>query len=277
MLFERVVASVVSVQAERPGIAGAGQSPPTAASGLVIEHDGEVVTMANLIAGATSVTVTLQSGQRATAQVAGVDPVLGIALLRINGRHETPAAPLSDSATVRVGEEILAVGRVDGGETMMMTRGIVSRRSRSSQSFFGEPLIQTDAAIVPTMVGGPLVDHCGDVVALIVEGPGGAGRVGFAIPLNAVLEVTRALRSSGRVVRPWIGLHGRAVSADLAAVLRVAASSGYLVESVDNGSPADRAGIRGGHLPVTLQGEDYLLGGDVLTAIGNLPVRDEID
>ncbi len=277
VLLERVASSVVSVRAERRAPDGAASSAqPIAVSGLRLEHDGEVLTTAELITDAVSITVTFPSNRRARAEVNGVDPTLGIALLRAKTRQEPPIAPLGDAAAVRVGDEILAVGRVAGGETVM-TRGIVSRRSRAGQLFSEGSLIEIDAAIRPDMAGGPLVNRCGDVIALTLGVARGAGRGGFALPLNLVLEAARDLRTSGRVVRPWIGLRGRSVGPELASVFQVMPSRGYLVESVDPGSPADRAGIRGGQLPVTLQGEDYVLGGDVLTTIGDVPIRDEAD
>jgi putative serine protease PepD len=97
------------------------------------------------------------------------------------------------------------------------------------------------------------------------------------VPVNAARAVLRELRESGRVVRPWLGLQGRAVDAGLGSVVRMPVTPGYLVEVVFDGSPADEAGVRGGNLAVIVQGEEYLLGGDILTAIQGTPIRSHQD
>ncbi|MBI4592901.1 MAG: PDZ domain-containing protein, partial [Candidatus Rokubacteria bacterium] len=96
-------------------------------------------------------------------------------------------------------------------------------------------------------------------------------------PINAVKAILRDLRETGRVVRPWLGIQGRAVTSTLTSLVRLPLTPGYLVEVVYDGSPAEQAGVRGGHLSVVIQGEEFLLGGDVLTAIQGQPVRTHED
>jgi serine protease Do len=101
--------------------------------------------------------------------------------------------------------------------------------------------------------------------------------IGFAVPINAARAVLRELRDSGRVARPWLGMQGRAVETALGSVVRIPITPGYLVEVVFDGSPAEQAGIRGGNLAVVVQGEEYLLGGDIVTAIQGTPIRTHQD
>jgi S1-C subfamily serine protease len=138
-------------------------------------------------------------------------------------------------------------------------------------------MIQTDAPINPGNSGGPLVDRCGQVIGINTLISEDAQSIGFAVPINAARVALRELREAGRVVRPWLGMQGRAVDAALGAVVRMPITPGYLVEVVFEGGPAEQAGVRGGNLAIVVQGEEYLLGGDILTAIQGTPVRTHQD
>jgi len=138
-------------------------------------------------------------------------------------------------------------------------------------------MIQTDAPINPGNSGGPLVDRCGQVIGINTLISEDAQSIGFAVPINAAKGVLRELRESGRVVRAWLGMQGRAVETQLGAIVRMPITQGYLVEVVFDGSPADQAGVRGGNLAVVVQGEEYLLGGDIVTAIQGTPIRTHQD
>jgi S1-C subfamily serine protease len=208
--------------------------------------------------------------------VVGLDPVLDVALLRMETKASLPAARLGDSGTLRVGHEVVAIGSPIGLD-QTMTRGIVSGLNRLLPGAPDQPMIQTDAPINPGNSGGPLVDRCGAVVGINTFISEDAQNVGFAIPVNAVKGVLRDLRESGRVVRPWLGIQGRGVDSRLTALVRTPLTSGYLAETVYDGSPADRAGIQGGTLSIVIQGEEYLLGGDIVTAIQGHPVRNHDD
>jgi S1-C subfamily serine protease len=121
------------------------------------------------------------------------------------------------------------------------------------------------------------VDRCGNVIGINTLISEDAQSIGFAVPVNAAKAVLRDLREVGRVVRPWLGMQGRAVDHRLGAVVRLPVTPGYLVEVVYDGSPADRAGVRGGNLSVAVQGDEYLLGGDILTQINGTPIRSHQD
>ena len=275
-LFERVSPAVVSIQAMKINKARPQRRFETVVgSGLIIDK-AEVLTNAHVVDGAASLSVTLDSGAKVTARVLGLDAVLDIALLRLEGPGALPVAQLGDSSSVKVGDEVVAIGNPLGLD-QTMTRGIVSGLNRILPGLAEQPLIQTDAPINPGNSGGPLVDRCGHVVGINTLISEDAQSIGFAIPINAARSLLRDLRESGRVVRPWLGMQGRPIEASLGAVVRMPVTPGYLVEIVYDGSPAERAGVRGGTLAVVVQGEEYLLGGDIVTAIQGTPVRTHQD
>jgi S1-C subfamily serine protease len=272
VLFERVSPAVVSIQATKINKAKPTRRFETiVGSGMIIEKDGHVLTNAHVVDGAASLSVTLDHGIKASARILGIDPVLDVALIRVDGPNPLPVARLGDSSTVRVGDEVIAIGNPIGLD-QTMTRGIVSGLNRTLPGISDEPMIQTDAPINPGNSGGPLVDRCGQVIGINTLISEDAQSIGFAVPINAARAVLRELRESGRVIRPWLGLAGRSIDARLGALVRMPVTPGYLVEVVFDGSPADQAGVRGGNLAVIVQGEEYLLGGDILTAIQSTPI-----
>jgi S1-C subfamily serine protease len=276
-VFERVSPSVVSIQAMKINKAKPQRRFETVVgSGVIIDKDGQIVTNAHVVDGAASLSVTLDSGNRVTARILGLDPVLDVALLRVDAPNPLPVARLGDSGTIRVGDEVVAIGNPIGLD-QTMTRGIVSALNRLLPGISDEPMIQTDTPINPGNSGGPLVDRCGSVVGINTLISEDAQSIGFAVPVNAAKAILRDLREMGRVVRPWLGMQGRAVDNRLGAVVRMPVTPGYLVEVVYDGSPADRAGVRGGNLSIIVQGDEYLLGGDILTQINGTPIRSHQD
>ena len=276
-VFERVSPAVVSIQAMKINKAKPHRRFETiVGSGVIIDKDGQVLTNAHVVDGAASLTVTLDSGNKTAARILGMDPVLDVALLRVDSGAALPAARLGDSAAVKVGDEVVAIGNPIGLD-QTMTRGIVSGLNRLLPGVSDEPMIQTDAPINPGNSGGPLVDRCGVVVGINTLISEDAQSIGFAVPINAAKSILRDLREVGRVVRPWLGMQGRAVDNKLGGIVRMPVTPGYLVEVVYDGSPADRAGVRGGNLSVVVQGDEYLLGGDILTEISGTPIRSHLD
>jgi S1-C subfamily serine protease len=276
-LFERVSPAVVSIQARKINKAKPHRRFETiVGSGVIIEKDGQVLTNAHVVDGAVSLQVTLDAGNHHAAKLMGIDPVLDLALVRIDTKVPLPAARLGDSSQLRVGDEVVAIGNPVGLD-QTMTRGIVSGLNRILTGVSDEPMIQTDAPINPGNSGGPLLDRCGAVIGINTFISEDAHAIGFAVPVNAAKTVLRELRETGRVVRPWLGLQGRGIDPRLPGIVRVPLTPGYLVEIVYDGSPADRAGLRGGNLSVIVQGEEYLLGGDIVTAIDRTPIRNHGD
>jgi len=276
-LFERVSPTVVSIQATKINKAKPQRRFETVVgSGVLIERDGQVLTNAHVVDGAASLSVTLDSGTKTPARVLGMDTVTDLALLRLEATSPLPAARLGDSSVLHVGDEVVAIGNPMGLE-QTMTRGIVSGLNRILPGLAEQPMIQTDAPINPGNSGGPLVDRCGAVVGINTFISEEANSIGFALPINAAKAVLRDLRETGRVTRPWLGLQGREIDAHATSLFRLPLAPGYLIEIVYDGSPAERAGLRGGTMSVVVQGEEYLVGGDVLTAIEGTSVRTHQD
>jgi S1-C subfamily serine protease len=272
-LFERLAPSVVSIQAMKINKTKSERRFETiVGAGVVVERDGQILTNAHVVDGAASVTVTMDGGSKLPARVVGLDPLLDLALVRVDAKGATRPARLGDSSSLRIGEEVVAIGTPVGLE-LTMTRGIVSGLNRILPGLPDQAMIQTDAAINPGNSGGPLANRCGAVVGINTFISEDAQSTGFAIPINAVKAVLKDLRDTGRVARPWLGIQGRAIDQRLMSLVRLPLAPGYLAEVVYDGSPAERAGIRGGDLSVVIQGEEYLLGGDVVTAIQGHPVR----
>ena len=272
-LFERVSPAVVSIQAIKINKAKPQRRFETVVgSGFLIDRDGQVLTNAHVIDGAASLTVTLDSGAKAPARVLGMDTVTDLALLQLEATSPLPVVRLGDSTALHVGDEVIAIGNPMGLE-QTMTRGIVSGLNRVLPGLAEQPMIQTDAPINPGNSGGPLLDRCGAVVGITTFISEEANSIGFALPINAAKAVLRDLRETGRVVRPWLGLQGREIDNSVTSILRMPLAPGYLIEVVYDGSPAERVGIRGGTLSVVVQGEEYLIGGDILTSIENTSIR----
>jgi len=275
-IFERVSPAVVSISSVRIN-KGRPQNRFTmvVGSGFILDAGGHILTNAHVVDGVTGISVTLDSGDRAEARVVGFDPVLDLALLKVAWHARLPTAALGESAKVKVGDEVIAIGNPLGLD-QTMTRGIVSGINRVLPDVPGtsdEPMIQTDAAINPGNSGGPLLDRCGQVIGVTTLITQEAQNIAFAIPIDVAKAVLPQLKEAGRVTRPWVGIQGQMVTASLLGLLRLPLAPGFLVEVVEDGSPADKAGLKGGHLSVSIQGDEFLLGGDILTAINGQPIK----
>jgi len=171
----------------------------------------------------------------------------------------------------------VAIGNPLGLE-QTITRGIISGINRilpSSPMSMTMPLIQTDTAINPGNSGGPLLNLCGEVIGINTATLMGVQNIGFAIPINIAKQVVPQLVKHGRVIRPWLGTAGKLVSKELGGIFNIPiVVDGFLVETVEPGSPAEKAGIQGGVLPIRIAGEEFLLGGDIVTAANGQPLND---
>ncbi|MBI4638864.1 MAG: trypsin-like peptidase domain-containing protein [Candidatus Rokubacteria bacterium] len=240
-------------------------------SGVIVDPAGLVLTNSHVAFGRQSITVTLNDGTIQQAELVGADPIFDLALLRIPppAKGGLPAAALGDSDSLRVGEDVIAIGN-PLGLSQSLTRGVVSAINRilpETPLSLYEPLIQTDAPINPGNSGGPLLNACGEVIGINTSIIPDAQNIGFAIPINLVKAVIPALLARGRVVRPWIGFHGQHVDPALRELLRIPLVEGLLVEVIEPGSPAEQAGIRGGQLEIAIGGREILIGGDIVTSL----------
>ena len=249
-------------------------------SGFVIDKAGYIVTNYHVIQGAQNVDVAFSNNESFRARVIGTDPSTDIALLKVNAnsRALTPL-PLGDSDNIRVGDPVVAIGNPFGLDRSV-TAGIVSalQRQITAPNFYTiDHVIQTDASINKGNSGGPLIDAYGRVIGVnsqIETGDTGSGNVGigFAVPIDTVKQVVAQLKQSGKVSRPFIGISVQEVTPELARVFRLPVQRGLLIGSVQAGSGAAKAGLKGGTTQVVLAGESYALGGDVLVKVDGLSV-----
>jgi serine protease Do len=225
-------------------------------SGFLIDDQGHVVTNAHVIDDADVVKVKLADDREFRAKVVGKDDRLDVALLKLEAPpHDLPVAALGASDATRVGEYVVAIGNPFGlGNTVTM--GIVSAKGRTIGAGPYDDFIQTDASINPGNSGGPLFNLRGQVVGINTAiNPQGKG-IGFAIPIDAVRDVLPQLLSTGKVARGRIGVLIQGMDGDLAKALGMDSPHGALVESVEPGSPAEKAGLKSGDVIVAIDGQD---------------------
>jgi serine protease Do len=222
-------------------------------TGFIIDPQGYVVTNEHVIHDADDVRVRLADEREFDADVVGRDPKLDIALLRLRGAKDLPAAPLGSSEQLRVGEYVLAVGNPFGlGHTV--TLGIVSAKARAIGAGPYDDFIQTDASINPGNSGGPLFNWRGEVVGINAAIRAGANGIGFAIPVDAAKDVLPQLREKGHVERGRLGLAFQPMTSDLATGLGVSGNKGALVSEVEPGGAAARAGLKPGDVVLAVNG-----------------------
>src|SRR5262245_4302569 len=243
-------------------------------SGFIIEEKGLILTNSHVVFDRQSILVTLDEGTTVPGDLVGADPLFDLALIRIppptTGR--LPTARLGDADRLRVGEEVVAIGNPLGLD-QTLTRGVVSALNRilpETPFSLQEPLIQTDAAINPGNSGGPLLNRCAEVVGVNTAIMPDAQNIGFAIPINLARAVLSDLVTYGHVVRPWLGFHGTIIGAPVRDFVRASLVDGLLVETVEPGSPAAKAGLRGGQIEFSLGGRALLIGGDIVTTANGI-------
>ena len=278
-LYDRVSPAVVMISAQSINpYRVQGRVSHIIGSGFIYDSKGLIITNSHVAFGRQALYVTLDDGSVVAAHLLGADPIYDIAVLQIpkpeKGKFTT--VPLGDSAQLRVGENVIAIGNPLGLD-QTVTRGIVSGVNRilpGTPLSLSEPLIQTDTPINPGNSGGPLLNMCGEVIGMNTAIVPDAQNIGFAIPVNLIKTVLPALIRDGRMIRPWLGFHGSMVGAELRKVLKLPLTDGLLVEVVEPGSPAEIAGMRGGEIEFTLGTISLLLGGDIITSVNGVPTTD---
>ena len=250
-------------------------------SGFVLDSQGYIATNAHVVTGvkgegsgrAEEVFVEFADGNRVPAEIVGDDPNADVALLKVDptGLRLTPLQ-LGSSDNLGVGEPVAAIGS-PFGEQQSLSIGVISAVDRNIESLTRFQIgnaIQTDAAINPGNSGGPLLDARGRVIGInaqIKSESGGGEGVGFAIPVDAVARSLRELREDGRVDYGYLGVSTLSLWPQLARRLDVGAGDGGLVQDVDENSPAEEAGLRGGGDEIEFQATRLSTGGDVILAV----------
>ncbi|MBM3945456.1 MAG: trypsin-like serine protease [SAR202 cluster bacterium] len=273
-IYREAVPSIVFIRVTTAFTGGA------EGSGFVWDADGHIVTNNHVVAGASSVTVIFADGTEARATVVGTDPNSDLAVVKV----DLPAGrliplPTGDSAALRVGQLVAAIGNPFGQE-FTMTTGIVSALDRSvasgTSSFSIPGVIQTDASINPGNSGGPLLDRLGKVVGIntmILSNSGSNAGVGFAVPINTAKRVVPQLIETGSVQYSYLGISAGTLTQSVAEAMELPGDTrGVLVALVVRGGPADGV-LRGATRTATVNGASVDIGGDVITAVNGMALR----
>ncbi len=252
-------------------------------SGMILDQKGYILTNYHVIKDARRVEVTLTDGSKWKAKYVGADPDNDLAVIQIQAPQEKlRVIPLGDSTNLQVGQKVLAIGN-PFGLNQTLTVGIISSLKRSIRSETGtiiEDLIQTDAAINPGNSGGPLLNAQGEIIGVntaIISPTGGSVGIGFAIPIQTAKRIIPELIAKGQVDHAWLGAVFQPLTPELAQILKLTPQQGVMVLEVVPGGPADKAGIKGA--TETLQLGNFLLnvGGDILTEIDQVTLRNGDD
>jgi S1-C subfamily serine protease len=257
-------------------VAGAG-------SGFVFDDRGYILTNFHVVEGAQSIEVVLGDKTRYPGKFIGADQRNDVALVKIDpkGKHLV-TLPLGDSASLQVGQKVLAIGNPFGFQSTLTT-GVVSalgRTVQTSEATFIDEAIQTDAAINRGNSGGPLINSRGEVIGInsaIFTPTGTTAGIGFAIPINTAKRIAHDLITEGRVHLAYLGIRTFPVSGYLAEALDLPVQEGLLVETAVRGGPAVAAGIRGGDRVAQAGMQRIAIGGDVIVAVDGAKVASPMD
>jgi S1-C subfamily serine protease len=257
-------------------VAGAG-------SGFVFDANGYILTNFHVVEGAQSIEVVLGDQSRYPGKFIGADQRNDVAIVKIDPKGKQLAAlPLGDSASLQVGQKVLAIGNPFGFQSTLTT-GVVSaigRTVQTSQTTFIDEAIQTDAAINRGNSGGPLINSHGEVIGInsaIYTPSGTTAGIGFAIPINSAKRIAHDLMTEGRVHFAFLGVQTLPVGGYLAEALDLPVQEGLLVESASKGGPAAVAGIRGGDRVAQAGMQRIAVGGDVIVAVDGQKVASPMD
>lgn len=257
---------------------------PSLGSGFIISSDGYILTNDHVAGNAKEITVTLTSGEKYKAEVVGTDLVSDIALLKIEGRN-LPHVKLGSSDDVMVGEWAIAFGNPFGlfdiSDKPTVTVGVVSATGmnlRGQEGRVYRGMIQTDAAINSGNSGGPLVNTMGEVIgvnAMIYTPNQGSIGLGFAIPINRVKSIVDELKKYGKIEREfWTGLEIQVVDARIARYFGLEKAEGVILSDVKRGSPAERAGFKGGDIVQSINGEKVIDDKTMISIVNDFKIGD---
>ena len=285
-IYQRSASGVVMVISTFPssgfGSPFGGGDTQGLGSGFVVSKDGYILTNAHVVQDqdtkAKDIEVVFKGSGSQTTRVpgtlVGVDVSSDVALVKVDpSKVKLNPLPLGDSDKVLVGEPVVAIGNPLGYD-FSLSAGVVSAVGRTLQAPNKATIyngIQTDAAINQGNSGGPLIDASGRVIGINeqIASPSGAGNVGlgFAVPVNLAVHSMEQLQKYGEVRYAWLGIEGETITPDIAHTFGLPVDTGVLLAQAFSGGPAEKAGLKGGSRDVTVQGQDFVLGGDIITAI----------
>lgn len=251
-------------------------------SGFIIDQSGLVVTNNHVIEGGNTIYVILADGSELKVdKIIGRDPKTDITLLKVTPKTSKPlnAVPFGDSAKMRVGDWVIAIGN-PFGLNGTITAGIISGRGRDINAGPYDDFLQTDASINRGNSGGPLFNALGEVIGIntaIFSPSGGSIGLGFAIPSNTAQRILDQLKRYGETRWGWIGVRLQTPSDDLASGFHLASAEGALIARVDKGSPADQAGLQEGDLVLSFAGSDVKHARQLPRIVAQANVGEEAD
>ena len=286
-VVEAASGSVVGIIQYQPNARTGKLTEYASGSGFIISENGYILTNAHVVSGAAAVDVLFSDGEKKTAQVVGSDVTADIAVLKVEGENY-PALPIGDSSTLRVGEYVIAIGNPLSAYELYgtVTFGIISATAREINiDGFVNTYLQTDAAINFGNSGGPLINMAGQVIGMntaksITAGYDTRGNaisaegIGFALPIQNVMEIANVILQKGSVVRPGIGVQIRTVDEETAAENNVPV--GCRVEELTQGAPADKAGMKVGDIITQADGRPVTVNDDVVNYVRSLKVGDTV-
>src|ERR1700704_2709535 len=259
---------------------GPAQAERSLGSGVIVDKRGYILTNNHVVDQATKVQVQLNGETaRYTAKVIGVDEDTDLAVLKIDAGRDLPTARLGNSDGVQVGDWVLAIGSPFGLQATV-TAGIISAKDRGGIGRQFQRFLQTDAAINPGNSGGPLVDLAGQVIGIntaIITGSRGYEGVGFALPSTTAINVYDQIIKQGRVTRGSIGVSFQEELSTNAITLKsLGAQHGLVIEGVEPGSPAEKAGLKGGDVITSVNGLPVKSGNDLVNPIATAPIGSKV-
>jgi serine protease Do len=249
-------------------------------SGVIVDKSGFILTNNHVVEQATKIQVTLNGDTtKYTAKVVGVDEATDLAVIKIDAGRELPFAKLGNSDGVQVGDWVLAIGS-PFGLNATVTAGIISAKDRAGIGQQFQRFLQTDAAINPGNSGGPLVDMAGQVIGIntaIITGSRGYEGVGFAMPSSTAINVYDQLVKTGRVTRGSIGVSFQEeLGTNQITLKSLGAPYGVVIEGVEPGSPAEKAGLKGGDVITAINGMAVKTGNDLVNPIAAAPIGSKV-
>ncbi len=245
-------------------------------TGFIISEDGYILTNNHVVNGADEVMVKLSDGRELKGEIKGLDEKVDLALIKISNKEKLPFAELGDSDAMEVGEWVMAIGN-PFGLSHTVTAGIVSAKGRVIGSGPYDDYIQTDASINPGNSGGPLFNAQGKVIGIntaIISG--GAGGIGFAIPVSIAKTIVTQLRDSGKVTRGYLGVRFQPLTADLAKSFGLDNDKGALIANVEKDTPAERAGLRSGDVILEYDGKPINEGNELPRFVAATPINKKV-